>query len=170
MAGDDPGTGAGAEVSTADESTTSFPELDDTLVRTTVEEVKAIAQRAHNVEIALVATAAVLMVMVAGFTGFNTYRLREVNANLTEVVETLEANQSALQIYNEEHAVATAESHSTLAHNLLCMSDFFQASAVALRRDTPLPDKATLDACFEQTKPPPGPMPLPGDKKRDGEG
>lgn len=148
----------------------ALPVLDDTLVRETVEEVKVIAQRAHRVEIALVATAAVLMVLVAAFTGWNTYRLRHVNRNLTDLVETVEANQEAQHAQSEGHALSTAESHDAIANNISCMANFFVDYNRAVAAGGPLPETAVLAACFKPTVAPPPPAPLPGEKKRDGGG
>lgn len=140
------------------------PPLDDTLIRTTAEQVKTTARKAHRIEIALVFLAAMAMVAIAGFTGYNTHRLRDVNRNLTNLVETIEANQVAQQVYNEAHAMSTAESHGVLAHNISCMADFF--AAFALGSGPPLPEKAVLDACFQPTRPPPAPKPLPSESKK----
>ena len=148
----------------------ALPELDDTLVRATVDELRVIAQRAHKVEIALVATAAVLMVLVAAFTGWNTYRLRHVNRNLTNLVEVVEANQAVQQTYSEGHAASTAESHDAIANNISCMANFFVDYNRAVVAGEPLPDRAVLAACFKPTVAPPPPQPLPGEKKRDGGG
>lgn len=142
------------------------PPLDDTLIRATAEEVRITARRAHRVEIALVLIAALLMVVVAGFTGYNTHRLRTVNKNLTDLVETIEANQTAQQSYAEGHATATAESHAALAHNIACMAGYFEAISLSGRDGTPFPDKAALDQCFEATTEAPPDKALPSENKK----
>lgn len=138
------------------------PPLDDTLVRNTVEEVRESARRARRYEVALVIAACLLMVMVAGFTGYNTYRLRDVNKNLTTLVETIEANQETQQAYNEAHAESSGGNFTALLENIRCFTSFFEMAA---RADHP-PDRAVLDACFKPATPTPAPTKLPSESKK----
>lgn len=137
------------------------PPLDDTLVRNAVEEVKESARKTRHLEVWLVVATCVLMVLVAGFTGYNTYRLRDVNKNLTALVETGEANQETQQTYNEAHAESSGHNFAALIENIRCFTSFFEAAT----REGPPPDKAVLDACFKPPTPTPPPAKLPSEKK-----
>lgn len=141
--------------------------LDDTLVRTTVEEVKQSARRARHYEVALVVATCFLMVMVAAFTGYNTYRLRSVNKNLTALVEAIEANQETQQTYNEAHALSAGENFNALLENIRCFTDFFVAFNEAVAAAAPPPAKADLDACFKPSTPPPPPADLPSEDEEE---
>lgn len=141
--------------------------LDDMIVRNAAEEMLEAARKVRRIEVCLVVLAAVLMVTIAGFTGWNTYRLRSVNRNLTVLVRTLEANQVAQQTYNEGHATSSGENFQALIDNIKCFTDFFVTFNQAVAAGTPPPDKVVLDACFKPTAPSPSPMPLPSEK-RDG--
>lgn len=142
--------------------------IDDAVVRNAAEEMLVVARNAHRVEVWLVVVAAVLMVLIAGFTGFNTYRLRAVNRNLTGLVTSLETNQRALQAYNEAHSTSTALNLDALLGNVRCFTDFFMVFNGALAAGVAPPDKAVLDACFKLPAPGPPPEPLPSDDKRHG--
>lgn len=145
------------------------PPLDDTLIRNTVEEVRVTARRAHRIEIVLVLIAALLMVVIAGFTGYNTYRLRNVNRNLTGLVESLEANQEALQTYNEDHALSAGKNLEALLANIRCFTGFFVGFNEAVAEGRTPPDKAILDACFQPSAPPPPPTELPSEEEEEEE-
>lgn len=164
MADDDPGVDARPVLNSDGDCCAPYPEVDDTLVRETAEELRCISVRAHRIEVALVTIAAVLMVLVAAFTGFNTYRLRAVNRHLASLVQTVETNQGALQRFNETQAADNAESHIALVNNISCMADYFRSAASALRDETPLPAREVLDVCFRSAPPPQPPTPLPSDR------
>lgn len=133
--------------------------IDDAVVRNTAEEVIQTARKAHRIEVALVVIAAVMMVAIAGFTGWNTYRLRAVNQNLTFLLEVIRDDQHVQQTYNESHAKSTAASHRALAVNLQCLGNFFAAAAGI--EGAAAPSQTDLDACFRPTEEAPPDAPLP---------
>jgi hypothetical protein len=105
--------------------------------------------RAQILEIALVALAAVCLVVIAGFSAWNTARLRDITRLLRE-------NQEAAQEYNLGHARASYESHLAIIDLQVCVSRAF------LRLPDVREDEVT--ACFHPATPPPPDVQLPSEK------
>jgi hypothetical protein len=107
------------------------------------------ARKAQVLEIALVALAAASLVVIAGFSAWNTARLRDIS-------RLLEENQVVAKEYNVGTARSSYESHRAIIDLQVCVSRAF------LR----LPDvrEEEVLACFQPATPPPPDVQLPSEK------
>jgi hypothetical protein len=107
------------------------------------------ARKARILEIALVSLAALCLVVIAGFSAWNTVRLRDIS-------RLLEENQEAAKAYNVGHAQASYESHRAIIDLQVCVSRAF------LR--LPNAREGEVLACFHPATPPPPDFQLPSEK------
>jgi hypothetical protein len=112
------------------------------------------AHRAQVLEIALVALAALCLAVVAGFSAWNTARIRDISRLLRE-------NQEVAGEYDVGHAKASYESHRAIVDLQVCVSRAF-LKLTDVREDEVL-------ACFHPATPPPPDIELPSEKKNSKE-
>lgn len=142
------------------------------IVRQKAAELEVAARRARLAGTALNIAVAVLVLAAAGFSAWNTQRLKEISERVEADAQFNRELVRVIQNFNAAHATAAGESFDTLNENLRCMFDWMADFNTALATNAgggpqvPLPDRARLDACFRPVTPQPAPPPEPPKERR----
>lgn len=130
------------------------------IVRRKAAELEVAARKARIVGIALNVAVATLMLAAAAFSGWNTYRLKEISVRVEADAQFNRELVRIIQTYNEEHALAAGESFSALADALSCSISLFTRAGV-------FPTEAQVRSCYRPVTPQPAPPPEPPGEKKE---
>lgn len=123
------------------------------IVRRKAAELDRAARRTRCAALALNVVVAVLMVIAAGFSGWNTYRLRTINEGQQAQLEFNESLIETIQSYNQAHAEAAGQSFAAMAEALTC--------SISLFVNGTLPTREQVAACYRPVSPQPTPPTTP---------
>lgn len=128
------------------------------IVRAKALELEKASRQARMVGIALNVTIGALMLAAAAFSGWNTYRLKEISERVEADAQFNRELVRIIQNYNEAHAQAAGESFTTLADALACSISLFTRAE--------FPTEAQVRSCYRPVTPQPAPPPEPPLEKK----